>query len=389
MSRSELRPTSRGLVALGTFFLVTTAAVVTGTPELAPLAVALGIPLVVSPVFAHRRSTFANTSVAFHAHVEPGSVEAGSTMEVNLSLTNRSTTGATVPMLSLPDSGDRWRPTGVEAGSATRSRRVAPSVPSLRPLPHPGPGRTESCLLAVPTGRRGVFTLPPQQSWAHDPFGLVGAPGPMTPTVVAVVHPVPFRLGQLDIASPASAAGSTSTLTMESGSGNGLGELQGIRPYVSGDRLSLLHWPAKVRYGTWFVRQFDAEDTGSVSIVLDDRAGVHRRVEFERLVSAALWAVLETTWAPRAVHLVTLAGRSYSFAPSEQGRAEARLVLAGLQPVVVRRSIRHPAIPAHAVVLTTRTGAERLVQQLPRTGLPDAPGDRLASVSSTAQVVVV
>lgn len=389
MSLSNVRPTSRGIVALGTFALVVAAALVTGTLELAPLAVALGIPLAVSPVLAYRRSSFATASVAFHAHVEPGAVEAGSMMEITLSVTNRATTGATVPILSLPDIEDSWRATGVEPGSATRSRWVAPSVPSLRDLPHPGPGRTESCRWPVPTGRRGVFTLPPQQSWAHDPFGLVGAPGPMTPIVVAVVHPVPYRVGQLAIGSPAPTVGSTSTLTVDSGSGNGLGELQGIRPYVAGDRLSLLHWPAKVRYGTWFVRQFDAEGTGSVSIVLDDRAGVHRRVEFERLVSAALWAVLETTRSPRAVHLVTLAGRSYSFAPSEQGRAEARLVLAGLQPVVLRRSIRSPAIPADAVVLTTRTGAERLAQQLPRTGSPDDADDHLASVGRVAQVVVV
>ncbi|HEX7444679.1 MAG TPA: DUF58 domain-containing protein, partial [Acidimicrobiales bacterium] len=328
MSLSELRPTSRGIVALGTLVMVVVAAVVTGTPELAPLAVALGVPLVVGPVLALRRSSFALASVAFHAHVEPGAVEAGSTMEVRLSVTNRSSTGTKFPQLSLPDIGGRWRPTGGDPGPATKPLWVAPSVPSLRALPHPGPGRTESCLLEVPTGRRGVFTLPPQQTWSHDPFGLVGAPGPRTPVVVAVIHPVPYRPGGLVIGSPTPTVGSTSTLTVDSGSGDGMGELQGIRPYVAGDRLSLLHWPAKVRYGTWFVRQFDAEGTGSVSVVIDDRAGVHRRVEFERLVSAALWAVLETTRSTRAVHLVTLSGRSYSFAPSEQGRAEARLVLA-------------------------------------------------------------
>ena len=389
MSRSDLRPTARGIVVLGTFVLVVTAAVVTGTPELAPLAVALGIPLVVSPVLARRRSSFAVAQVAFHAHIEPGAVEAGSTMEFRLSVTNRSTTGATVPALSLSDVADRWRFDRVDSDPDARSRWIAPSVPSLRDLPHPGPGRTESCLLAVPTGRRGVFTLPPQQSWAHDPFGLVGGPGPMTPAVVAVVHPVPYRLDQLATGSPAPVVGSLSASTVDSGSGDGLGELQGIRPYVAGDRLSLLHWPAKVRYGTWFVRQFDAEGTGSVSIVLDDRAGVHRRVEFERLVSAALWTVLETMRSPRAVHLVTLSGRSYSFAPTEQGRADARLALAALQPMVLRRSIRAPELPADAVVLTTRTGAERLAGPSTRTGSPDDPDGRLVSVGHAAQVVVV
>ena len=177
MSLSKLRPTSRGIVALGTLVTVVVAAVVTGTPELAPLAVALGVPLVVGPVVAFRRSSFALASVAFHADVEPGAVEAGSTMEVRLSVTNRSSTGAKVPQLSLPDIEGRWQATGADPRPGTKPRWTAPSVPSIRALPHPGPGRTESCLLEVPTGRRGVFTLPPQQTWSHDPFGLVGRAG--------------------------------------------------------------------------------------------------------------------------------------------------------------------------------------------------------------------
>ena len=68
---------------------------------------------------------------------------------------------------------------------------------------------------------------------------------------------------------------------------------------------------------------------------------------------------------------------------------KARLVLADLQPLALRRSILSPGIPADAVVLTTRTGAERLVQHLPRTGSPDDVDDRLASVGPDARVVVV
>ena len=385
----DLRATSRGIAVLVTFVLVVAAAVLTGTPELAPLAVALGIPLAVSPVLALRRSRFARTSVAFHAHVEPGAVEAGTLMEVCLAMTNRSTTGATVAMLSLPDIGSRWRASGVDAIPASRSHRVAPPVASSLALPHPGPGRTESCRLAVPTTQRGVFTLPPQRTWAYDPFGLMGAPGPMTPIVVAVVHPVPHRLGKPVAGSATTTVGSASALTVDAGSGDGLGELQGIRPYVAGDRLSLLHWPAKVRYGTWFVRQFDAEGAGSVFLVLDDRAGVHRKAAFERLVSAALWAVLETTRTARVVELVTLAGRSFRFVPDEQGRADARLVLEGLQPLVPRRSVRPPAVPADAVLLTTETGAERLGQPSPLAGSPGGVDRRPAPIVHSAQVVVV
>jgi uncharacterized protein (DUF58 family) len=383
----ELRPTIRGILTLGTFVFVVVTAIVTGTPELAPLAVVIGVPLAVSPWLAYRRAGRANASLVLHAHVEPGAVEAGTLSQVKLSITNRATAGAATSSIGLPSVEDGWRANETDPVPDTRIRWVAPSLSSLQVLAYPAPGRTESCLLSVPTGRRGVFTLRPQQCWAHDPLGLVGAPGPVTPIVVAVVHAVPLQLNHPAVGTAASVVGSTSTL--DSGSGNGLGELEGLRPYMAGDRLSLLHWPAKVRYGTWFVRQFDGEGTATVSIVLDDRAGVHRRIEFERLVSATLWCVLETTRSPRAVHLTTLAGRSYSFPPSEQGRADAQLVLAGLQPLVLRAPTRPPAIPADAVVLTTRTGAERLAQHSPHPGSIADAGGHVTSVGSAARIVVV
>ena len=387
MGVTELRPTIRGIVALLTFGFVVVTAIVTGTPELAPLAVVIGVPLVAGPWLAHRRSRSATTSLVLHAHVEPVAVEAGNPSHVKLSVTNRATAGATAPSLGLPNVEGRWCADGTGSDLDTRVRWVAPPMSSLQGLGAPAPGRTESCFLAVPTDRRGVFTLPPQRSWAHDPFGLVGAPGPVTPIVVAVVHPVPLHLTHLDVGAAASLVGSTSTLY--SGSGSGLGELEGLRPYVVGDRLSLLHWPAKIRYGTWFVRQFHAEGAATVSIVLDDRAGVHRRFDFERLVSATLWSVLETTRTPHAAHLMTLAGRSYSFAPGEQGRADARLALAGLQPVALRAPARTPTLPADVVVLTTRTGAERLVQHPPSSGSMADGGARVTSVGSTARIFVV
>jgi uncharacterized protein (DUF58 family) len=384
---SHLRPTIRGIVALVTFGSVVATAIVTGTPELAPLAVVMGVPLVVSPWLAHRRARSAITSLVLHAHVEPGAVGAGEPAQVKLSVTNRATAGTTVPSLGLPDVADAWRASGTDPGPDARVRWVAPSMASLQVLVSPAPGATEPCFLPVPTGRRGVFTLRPQQSWVHDPFGFVGAPGPVTPVVVAVVHPVPLRLDHLDVGAAASPVGSTST--PDSGPGNGLGELEGLRPYVAGDRLSLLHWPAKIRYGTWFVRQFDGEGTTTVSIVLDDRAGVHRRIEFERLVSVALWSVLETSRTPHAAHLMTLTGRSYSFAPGGQGRADARLVLAGMQPVALPARARTPMLPVDALVLTTRTGAERLAQHPPVFGSMAAGGLSVTSMGGTARIVVV
>jgi uncharacterized protein (DUF58 family) len=146
-----------------------------------------------------------------------------------------------------------------------------------------------------------------------------------------------------------------------SGSAGGLGELEGIRPYVPGDRLSLLHWPSKARYGTWFVRQFGGEGSASLPLVIDDRAGVHRRADFDRLTAATLWTVDEALRAGQPVAFYTLSGQIASFEPTDQGRADVRLLLAGLQPRPAQSSAwSRVEVPADAALFTTRTGAERL-----------------------------
>jgi uncharacterized protein (DUF58 family) len=381
-----LRLTLRGAAALGVLGLVVTAAILTGTPELSPLAVAIAVPLGVGPWLAHRRARQSLERAEVHAHVEPGTVEVGTGMWVRLSLTNRSP-DTTFPPLGMAATTLPWRARGAPARAVPRRGWLAPSVVSLLALPRPGPGRTESFVLDVPTARRGILELVPQQTWAHDPFGLIGARGPATPVVFAAVLPSPVHL-DLPIAAMPSATTGASTARF-SALGPGMGELEGIRPYVAGDRLSLLHWPAKARYGTWFVRHFGAEGGAVLSIVLDDRAGVHRRAEFERLISVALGMVDDTTRSDQAVCLTTLSGRSFSFEPSEPGRMAVRLALAELNPGVVQSSEQPALIPSDGVILTTRTGAERLKLNTPTT--PSlVPSDHGAGTGApTSRILVV
>ncbi len=366
--------------------VVVTAAVVTDTPELAPLAVAIGVPLMVAPLLARHWARRAIAAAEFHAHVEPGTVEVGEPMQVRLSLTNRSSGTSVLPPLGLAPLRREWRLRSTALDSGPRRTELAPASASMLLLPRPGPGRTESCLLDVPTGRRGVLELPPQRTWARDPFGLFGASGPVTPAVLAAVYPVPIRPDQSIAGIPVSTAGAMAT--SDPTQGTGLGELEGVRPYVAGDRLSLLHWPAKARYGTWFVRQFGAEGTVAVSIVLDDRGGVHRKAEFERLISAVLWVVLDELGGHRVVRLATLSGRSYVFEPDDRGDAEVRLMLAELQPTAPRASPPLTALPTDGVVITTRTGAERLVR-LPTEPGPIGADDRVESTNQASRIVVV
>jgi uncharacterized protein (DUF58 family) len=282
-------------------------------------------------------------------------------MEVLVAVTTRASGPHRPPRLGLVSPDRQWHVRGAIIPVPHRPPWCAPSAVSLTPLPTPEAGTTGRCTLSVPTRRRGVLELPPQASWAHDPLGLFGARGPLTPAVIAVVHPSPIDPGGsiTRLSDPMAGTGAP----VSSASGGGLGDLEGIRPYVPGDRLSLLHWPARARYGSWFVRQFGGESTDALPLLLDDRAGVHRRADFDRLVSATLWAVDYALDNGQTVVLSTLSGRATTFAPNDQGHADARLLLAELQPARSRSPASSPvAISAGAHLLTTRTGAERLTQ---------------------------
>jgi uncharacterized protein (DUF58 family) len=374
MPRSVPRLTSRGLAVFAAFGFVVVVATVTSTPELAPLAVVTGVPLLLAPWLAGRRARSALTAAEFHAHVEPGTVEVGATMQIHLSVTHRASAGYSFPSLGLAPTEHQWRIRGAATGPSRRRGHLAPAADSLLVLPSPARGRTGTCRLPVPTGRRGVLELPPQPSWTSDPFGLFAAAGPPTPAVIAVVYPVPVAPGEPlpEIMTPVGGTDSSG----HSPSGSGVGDLEGIRPYVVGDRLSLLHWSSKARYGAWFVRQFGTEGHVTVSVAIDDRPGVHQRIRFEQLVAVTLGVLTEATEAGRSVHLFTLSGRRYTFGPGERGRAEARLVLAELQPSGSGARAGSGALPRGTLLLTTRTGADRLAPL----GTEGAPPGRIGSV---------
>jgi uncharacterized protein (DUF58 family) len=243
--------------------------------------------------------------------------------------------------------------------------RLAPSTVNLLRLPGLGSGTSRSAASRVPTARRGMFVLAPRRAWAHDPLGLFAVAVAATASVVVVVHPVrasgvtlPFSAGSRTVAAPSSVPDARPT---DSGVG---GELADLRPYVPGDRLHLLHWPAFARYGTLLVRRFDPEGGRVVRIVVDDRAGVHRRGAFEQALSATLAIVEDAADLGIALELATLSGSRTTVPPTPQGVAGTRLVLATMQPRRAPASGRAPNWvdpgSGSATIVTTVTGEPRL-----------------------------
>jgi uncharacterized protein (DUF58 family) len=65
-------------------------------------------------------------------------------------------------------------------------------------------------------------------------------------------------------------------------------QIDGVREYIHGDRLSRIHWNATARTGDWKSKAFEREALPRLVIVLDRQADAYRTAEgFELAVSAA------------------------------------------------------------------------------------------------------
>ncbi|HXQ61475.1 MAG TPA: DUF58 domain-containing protein [Acidimicrobiales bacterium] len=354
VTRLVIRPTMRGLGMSTVVATMVALAVLTGSPGPVALAAALAVPLIVAPVVARMRARRAVLGVKVLAHVVPPMVPVGGSSSLELTVVNAAR--RPMPPLGLEPADVGWRPghlssaeattaiatpaTNVTTTDATSTRtsraldRLAPGPVELRRLPPLEPGGSTSATWRVPTARRGMFVLAPRRVWAHDPMGLFGVAVAAAPGVVVVVHPRPA----LDVVLPYSAGVGTgatapaswvASLPTDTGVG---GELADLRPYVPGDRLHLLHWPAFARYGTLLVRRFDPETGAVLRLVVDDRAGVHRRDAFEQALSATLAIIVEAADLGIVLELATLSGSSTVVAPTPQGVASVLPLLSTMQP---------------------------------------------------------
>lgn len=343
-TRPVPQPTRRGVAVCVVLVGTLVVALVTGTPALVPMLVAASVPMLAAPPVAAARARRAARSVAVEAWPDPPVVAMGDPAVVCIRLTRPG--GGTGPAVAVEPPGARWRRAG-DPGRPLGGSFLAPRA--LRALPPAAVTRAP-----VPTGRRGVLELPASRTWVRDPFGLFAAAGPPLPAVRVAVHPVPAQ-GDGWPDSPGTGGDVPGDTGDVSGRG-GLGDLVGIRPYQPGDRLSLLSWPARARLGSWFVKEFEAERGRARTLVLDDRAGVHRRRAFDTLLGHVLGLVDGALEEGDQVTLVTLSGEAWTFAPSPDGHQRARVVVAGLLPRPGATAVR-PVVPAGAALLTTTTGA--------------------------------
>jgi uncharacterized protein (DUF58 family) len=91
-------------------------------------------------------------------------------------------------------------------------------------------------------------------------------------------------------------------------------QIDGVREYIHGDRLSRIHWNATARTGEWKSKEFEREALPRVVFVLDRNATSYRRADqFELAVSVAASVLELSIWKGMPIGFVSAGERSYWF----------------------------------------------------------------------------
>ena len=206
-----------------------------------------------------------------------------------------------------------------------------------------GPAAGE--VLATPR-RRGVVTYCVVEVRSAAPLGLVGwrRRARVRLAVPIAVAPSPVAASLRDVLAAGAVPADATSL-----GGTGYEATRGVREYVPGDPIRLVHWPATARWGDVMVRELEHPDAPHVVLVVDLR-GPAAAAELTASRAAGLAAAALEAGLP--VTLCTAEARAPVAAPvAGQLQAGRRLALAVAGPL--------PGGPAPAGALVLRVAAER------------------------------
>ena len=261
--------------------------------------------------------------------------------------------------------GGESRPSRRQRAQDRRAVSVARRLPDLRP------GADVTLSISVPTTRRGLLTLSGIGLWCEDPFRLVARRVTVAPPAHVIVFPTPADVtaGRATGGHPGGHERSSTTGAANALSGD---ELNGLRPYAPGDRLTRLHWPSMARSGDLVVRDFVEPEAGSLSLLVDLRPSAHSADSFEPTIARAAGYGVRALRTGLTVELCTSTGDRVVIAPGAAGHQAMLRALALLGPAsppaaVARRWGNRPtggavwatagAQGADVVLVTTPTGA--------------------------------
>ena len=278
----RLRPslTNRGWSLCGAAAALLVGARVLGVEELAMLAAAAFLVVVVAFVRVRRHALRISAERVLH----PARAEAGSPARADLTVMNLGT--KTTPVLAATDSFDG-------------GRRVARFL-----VPPLAPGETADAAYRLPTARRGIYPVGPLTLSVHDAFGVVETGLTLAGEDRFVVYPkVEDVLPLPGAASREARMGSMQASRVPVGL-----DFFGLREYEVGDDLRRVHWRSTARTGELMLRQDEMPWESRSTILLDTRPSTHHGESFERAVEIAASLATAMCRGRRQVRFVTTGG---------------------------------------------------------------------------------
>lgn len=104
-------------------------------------------------------------------------------------------------------------------------------------------------------------------------------------------------------------------------------QINGVRDYVYGDRISRIHWNATAKTGSWKSKEFEHESFPRTMIVLDCAAdGYDNAQQFELAVSAAASLIEYGAKEHAGTGLFTAAQEAQMFAPADHAGERMRMI---------------------------------------------------------------
>jgi uncharacterized protein (DUF58 family) len=316
-----------------------------GVEEFVMLAIALGVLLLLGVASVVWRARTARRSLALELRVPVMEVSIGQPAIMELSVTNSGRRA--VPSVRIEAPARHWAVSYPGLG-------VRPSTPTAPPSDTPDgnpvvalahilawslpvadlrPGSATTVRIPVPTAVRGVLTLHPVGIWCEDPFRLFALRAAMSPSAHLMVCPIadPSQAGPLPahtaVGRPSDPRPGAVPSTSVAGD-----DLSSLRPYVPGDHLNRLHWPALARTGELVVRDFTAPEAGRLALLVDLRPSAHGASSFESTISRVAALGAKALADGVAVELYTSAGERLEIPPGTVGRQALVRALALLGP---------------------------------------------------------
>jgi uncharacterized protein (DUF58 family) len=198
--------------------------------------------------------------------------------------------------------------------------------------------QSSSWVAAIGTSQGEVTAVPPARGVVGSVTAQVEGAGPLGLVTwvrrMELAFPVPIEVGPIPTpVTSADLVGQRADADEALTRGAGHDTIRGVRPYVFGDPIRVVHWPATARWGEMMVKELEGPDAPEVVIVVDLRGDPDRSEAAASLAAGMARAALQ---AGLSVSLLTAEADGPRAGPvtsaTQAGRRLARAVTISAPP---------------------------------------------------------